>query len=108
MSHSPGDPTLTITHSPEEVSKHNHAADMWIIIDREVYDLSQFANEHPGGMKILLSVAGKDATKQFRRYHRDAILNRFKNQLQVGILDTSEKTTKKFFRSRFWALSKRS
>jgi cytochrome b involved in lipid metabolism len=52
MSHSPdGDPTLTVTHSPEEVSKHNHAADMWIIIDREVYGLSQFAKEHPGGMK---------------------------------------------------------
>ncbi|KAJ5571508.1 cytochrome b5, partial [Penicillium sp. DV-2018c] len=76
-------------HSLEEVSKHNLASDLWIIVDREVYNLSEFVDEHPGGAKILLPVAGKDATKQFRRYHRDAILGRFRARLKLGTVDVS-------------------
>jgi cytochrome b involved in lipid metabolism len=36
-------------YSPEQVSTHNDAADLWITIDQEVYDLSNFIEEHPGG-----------------------------------------------------------
>lgn len=30
-----------------------------------VYDVSKFADEHPGGDEVLLSEAGKDATESF-------------------------------------------
>lgn len=45
-------PCLTMgadIYSPEQVSTHNDAADLWITIDQEVYDLSNFIEEHPGG-----------------------------------------------------------
>lgn len=46
----------------EEVSKHNKLGDGWMIINDNVYDVSEF--NHPGGpiMKIGL---GKDATELF-------------------------------------------
>jgi hypothetical protein len=39
----------------------------------------------------MQAVAGKDATKKFKRYHRDAILNKYKAELLVGILDINAK-----------------
>lgn len=44
-----------------------------------------------GGKKILQRVAGKDATKQFWKYHNEAILKKYKGKLQVGSLDSKPK-----------------
>lgn len=57
---------------------------------------SRFTNtfdqeEHPGGKKILQRVAGKDASKQFWKYHNESILKKYQKQLQVGSLDSKPK-----------------
>jgi hypothetical protein len=44
-----------------------------------------------GGKKILQRVAGKDASKQFWKYHNEGILKKYKKQLQIGSLDTKPK-----------------
>ena len=49
-----------------------------------------FVDEHPGGAKILKRVAGKDATKQFWKYHSEGVLKKFQPQLKVGSLDTKK------------------
>ncbi|TLD34969.1 Acyl-CoA dehydrogenase [Venturia nashicola] len=52
--------------STKEVSTHKSVEEgLWIIIDNEVYDVTKFIDEHPGGPKILKRVGGKDASKQF-------------------------------------------
>ena len=43
-----------------------------------------------GGKKILSRVAGKDASKQFWKYHNESILKKYKSQLQIGSLDTKQ------------------
>ena len=40
---------------------------------------------------VLQRVAGKDASKQFWKYHNESILKKYKNQLQVGSLDSKPK-----------------
>jgi cytochrome b involved in lipid metabolism len=55
---------MSQTYSREEVSKHNSAASLWIVIDSEVYNLTAFADLHPGGVHVLLDLAGKDATEE--------------------------------------------
>jgi len=75
-------------------------------VDDDVYDLTKFQEEHPGGQKsevsnpghsidtdrssllVLTRVAGKDASKQFWKYHNEGILKKYKGQLQVGSLDS--------------------
>jgi hypothetical protein len=46
---------------------------------------------HAGGKKILQRVAGKDASKQFWKYHNEGILKKYQKQLQIGSLDTKPK-----------------
>ncbi|KAJ6972427.1 delta8-sphingolipid desaturase [Populus alba x Populus x berolinensis] len=53
----------------EELKQHNKAGDLWISIQGKVYDVSEWANEHPGGDVALMNMAGLDATDAFIAYH---------------------------------------
>ncbi|KAF1810448.1 putative acyl-CoA dehydrogenase [Eremomyces bilateralis CBS 781.70] len=74
--------------SEADVATHNKSDSLYIVVDQDVYDLTTFQNEHPGGKKILQRVAGKDASKQFWKYHNEGILKKFKPKLMVGSLDS--------------------
>ena len=41
--------------------------------------------------KVIQRVAGKDASKQFWKYHNESILKKYKGKLQVGSLDSKPK-----------------
>ncbi|KAG6375020.1 hypothetical protein JVT61DRAFT_3799 [Boletus reticuloceps] len=59
----------------------------WIVIDAKVYDLTRFADLHPGGANVLWApgVAGKDATDVFFGLHRHEVLLRPQYaRLQIG------------------------
>lgn len=45
--------------SAQEVEKHNNRQSCWVIIEDEVYDVTDFIDEHPGGPGIILRYAGK-------------------------------------------------
>lgn len=51
--------------------------DVWLIIHGKVYDLTEFLPDHPGGQKIIMKYAGKDATKAFEPIHPPDIIQRF-------------------------------
>ena len=51
------------------MAKHNTADDCWCIISGKVYDLTDFAPEHPGGSAIVTELAGKVATEDFLHAH---------------------------------------
>ncbi|EME89761.1 uncharacterized protein MYCFIDRAFT_160920 [Pseudocercospora fijiensis CIRAD86] len=82
---------MSKSFSTADVAKHNKGDDLYIIVDQDVYDLTKFQDEHPGGKKILQRVAGKDASKQFWKYHNESILKKFQSKLQVGSLDSKPK-----------------
>ncbi|GJQ84499.1 cytb5 [Trypoxylus dichotomus] len=52
-------------YSYAEVKKHNNNQGAWVVIHNEVFDVSTFLNEHPGGEEVLLEQAGKDASEAF-------------------------------------------
>ncbi|KAJ3282501.1 hypothetical protein HDU79_009872 [Rhizoclosmatium sp. JEL0117] len=60
-----------------EVAKHNKPDDLWVIIDAQVYNLTDFADAHPGSALVLHKVAGTDATEQFFALHRHEILRKY-------------------------------
>lgn len=55
--------------SHEELAKHTTEADCWVAIHGSVYNVSGWAARHPGGVEILLSYAGQDASDQFELFH---------------------------------------
>mmetsp|Transcript_6204 Transcript_6204/g.11765 ORF Transcript_6204/g.11765 Transcript_6204/m.11765 type:complete len:520 (-) Transcript_6204:100-1659(-) len=74
-------------YTRDEVSKHCTSSDLWIIVGENVYDLTDFADAHPGGVTVLQDVAGQDATAQFYGLHRAEVLDqpRFA-ALRVGVV----------------------
>ncbi|KAL7164571.1 hypothetical protein ACSBR2_040468 [Camellia fascicularis] len=53
----------------ESLKAHNKPGDLWISIQGKVYDVSDWAKDHPGGYLPLLSLAGQDVTDAFVAYH---------------------------------------
>ena len=47
------------------MGKHNNEEDLWIVIHGNVYDVSKYTQEHPGGPIVLGQKAGKNATLAF-------------------------------------------
>ena len=39
--------------SVKEIASHNKATDTWIVVDNKVYDITEFAPEHPGGAESV-------------------------------------------------------
>ena len=46
----------------EEVKQHNKPGDLWFIIKGNVYDVSNFYMNHPGGHLSMENMGGADAT----------------------------------------------
>ncbi|KAI5285200.1 hypothetical protein KEM54_000751 [Ascosphaera aggregata] len=55
--------------SATEVAKHSSRESCFVVIHDKVYDVTNFLPEHPGGAKIILKYAGKDATEAFDPVH---------------------------------------
>ncbi|GMN36008.1 hypothetical protein TIFTF001_005683 [Ficus carica] len=63
------EPTARKYISQEELGKHRTPGDLWISIQGKIYNVSEWANDHPGGKLPLLNLAGQDATDAFVAYH---------------------------------------
>jgi L-lactate dehydrogenase (cytochrome) len=61
----------------EEVAKHNSKDSCWVIVHGRAYDVTDFLPEHPGGSKIILKYAGKDATEEFDPIHPPDTLEKY-------------------------------
>jgi len=44
------------TFSTADVAAHNKPNDLYVIIDQDVYDLTKFQDDHPGGKKSMKSL----------------------------------------------------
>ncbi|KAH7141869.1 FMN-dependent dehydrogenase-domain-containing protein [Dactylonectria macrodidyma] len=52
-----------------EVEKHNSRESCWVVIDGNVFDVTEFLNRHPGGSNVILRRAGMDATEEYEQVH---------------------------------------
>ncbi|KAI1335034.1 cytochrome B5 [Xylariaceae sp. FL0016] len=49
----------------KEVATHHSTEDAWMVIHGQVYDVTKYLNDHPGGADILIETAGTDASEAF-------------------------------------------
>jgi isopentenyl diphosphate isomerase/L-lactate dehydrogenase-like FMN-dependent dehydrogenase len=77
-----------LTVSP--VAKHNSPNDCWVVLYGDVWDVSEFLPSHPGGSKIILKLAGRDATEEYDPIHPPGTLEEnLKTSAKLGKLDPS-------------------
>ncbi|VUC29981.1 unnamed protein product [Clonostachys rosea] len=55
--------TKVITTS--ELEQHNTTNDLWVSVHGNVYNLTSFLNDHPGGIDSILQCAGDDGTEAY-------------------------------------------
>ncbi|KAI0896766.1 cytochrome b5 [Annulohypoxylon nitens] len=83
---------MSKTFTAKDVAEHKDEQNgMYIIVDSGVYDITNFLEEHPGGAKILKRMAGKNATKQFWKYHGKTVLDKYGDKLKIGDLTETAK-----------------
>jgi cytochrome b involved in lipid metabolism len=59
-----------------ELARHNTASDCWMILYGNVYDLTDYAQRHPGGARVVTNLAGIDGTSEYQRFHSRGLLSR--------------------------------
>jgi cytochrome b involved in lipid metabolism len=57
------------SYSIVEVSKHKTPADCWTSVNGNVYDLTKWIAEHPGGEQPILYMCGIDGSVAFNGQH---------------------------------------
>ena len=48
-----------------DLSNHKAQNDCWIAINGNVYDVTKYLDQHPGGSDLILMMCGKDATQAY-------------------------------------------
>ncbi|XP_063625367.1 cytochrome b5-like isoform X2 [Cydia splendana] len=77
-----------------EVKKNRHRNKPWLIIHDDVYDVTKFLEEHPGGEDTLLDAAGSDATQAFEDVGHSEDARELLKQYKIGTLPDDEKSPK--------------
>jgi cytochrome b involved in lipid metabolism len=74
------------TYTLDEVQSHTSDESLWLVIDGDVYDVTGFAREHPGGIERLREWAGKDATLAFRDARHGPLTQMLRLNYRIGRL----------------------
>ena len=82
------------SYTLSEVQKHNTPGNAWIIISGHVYDVSDFAELHPGGRAFIYRNAGTDCTDSFKLFHAPATLRKYHDRLVIGTLKDYEEPSR--------------
>jgi len=79
----------------DEFQKHVDADSLWISYHGEVYDITNFACEHPGGLPILIGAGGQDVEVIWNKYqihYRRDIMSQLE-PYRIGTLSESDAET---------------
>lgn len=83
-------------YKQSEVAERNgkNGAPVWIIYKGNVYDVTDFVKDHPGGADLILEKAGKDATKAFNGagHSSDAVSDMKKYKIGEVAIDAQPTT----------------
>lgn len=75
----------------KEFSDHerNDDSSIWICVENKVYDIAPWKSKHPGGIEVLKTISGKNATEIMQQFHKpESYVNRIK-EFYVGDLVTT-------------------
>jgi flavocytochrome c len=65
--------------TPTELAQHGTPTDCWVALHGTVYDMTDFAEEHPSGAQAIYDLAGTDGTAAFAAVHNKGMLEEFED-----------------------------
>jgi len=71
------------TISEAELAQHSTSASCWVAIYGNVYDFTDFLEEHPAGPQAILEFGGRNGTEKFEAVHSRELLEDFE---PIGVL----------------------
>jgi fatty acid desaturase 2 (delta-6 desaturase) len=76
----------------DDVKNKTTNENKWLVIDGQVYNITNWARKHPGGPKVIGHYAGQDATDAFRAFHNDLdFVRKYMKCIHIGSLKESQK-----------------
>ena len=57
------------TYNSADLARHATASSCWSAVGGNVYDLTQWISQHPGGSTVIKAICGKDGTASFNGQH---------------------------------------
>jgi len=77
----------------EELAEKCTTDECWIAYKGNVYDVTKWLSKHPGGLRSIMSTAGKDATSVMISLHAPETLEKHMRRIRmVGVLSASAKS----------------
>lgn len=73
-------------YTSEQLKLHNTEQDCYIALMNKVFNVTSYFDFHPGGKRMLMSVAGKDGTVLFQKYHAWVNADYLLDKCLVGFL----------------------
>lgn len=68
----------------EEVASHNSKDNVWVVVKGVVMDVTNFLEDHPGGVQAVMNFAGRDATEEFAMLHDDEVIPKYAPSTVIG------------------------
>ncbi|EEB12210.1 Cytochrome b5, putative [Pediculus humanus corporis] len=75
----------------DQISWHDQIDDCWVILYDRVYDVTEFLQQHPGGIDVLLEYAGRDATIAYRGFGHSSHAWKILQKYLIGVLPENER-----------------
>ncbi|CAI6340148.1 unnamed protein product [Periconia digitata] len=72
--------------SLDQLSTHSSLSSLWIAVHGNVYDLTSFVSDHPGGIEALHSVGGTDGTEAYESAGHSELNTKKLQQFLIGKL----------------------
>jgi cytochrome b involved in lipid metabolism len=75
------------SYTASDVAAHSTQSDCWTIVNNNVYNITAYVPQHPGGVAEITKICGKDGTSLFQgnREH-DATADAQLARLKIGTL----------------------
>lgn len=78
----------------EELKAHKDSKSLWVAIHDNVYDVTKFMEEHPGGEEVLLEQAGGYATNAFEEVGHSTDAKELMKTYLIGTMAEDSKEPK--------------
>jgi L-lactate dehydrogenase (cytochrome) len=78
------------TVTADQLAHHSDKQSCWLAIDGTVWDVTSFVDKHPGGAKLILKLAGQDATEEYNTFHNSSLVQETLGpEARVGTIDSA-------------------